>query len=472
MLSPRAKALKINLDHDKYGTIVEIGAGQEVAGNFFAAGGASGSIAKTMSAYDMTFSDAIYGKEDSGRYVVKSRLHKMLDREYSLLEERLNGKRPQSTKYFVFADTVATRCRDQKHPGHGWLGVKFQITPGGPTNKLIIHVNTFEKENLNQQEALGAVGVNMIYACYYLSHDPISMVKSLMDGLNSKRIEIDMISLVGENFRQVDNRILSLQLVINKMTNAVMFDPQGKVQQPSEILYKKNIFALRGSFRPPTLVNLNMLDAGLRQFKAEPGIDRENILPLCEITLNNLKSQTNMDKVDFLARVDLLGALGQYTMVSNYQEHYRVSEYFYRYTTNLSVLAVGINALEDLFDDRYYHNLRGEVLEAMGRLFSRKVKLYVFPAITKDGNFTTSDSVELPNKFVHLYEYLKKNKFVEGYHYADREVMHIYSADVIRKVQNGEDGWEAMVPDGVADTIKKRCLFGYPCTIEERNNLL
>lgn len=467
ILSAKAKALEINLNPLIYGTLAEIGAGQEVARQFFTAGGASGTIAKTMSAYDMVFSDAIYGKEPSGRYVCESRLHKMLDREFELLIERLSEKRNPDTTYFVFADTVATKKYGDDRPGHGWLGVTFQLHPKGPANKLIIHVNLLDKDSIEEQDALGNIGVNLIYSCFYFNRDPYSLVSSLMDNLNSQRIEVDMISLTGPDFQHIDNRILSLFLVKTGMTNAVMFDGKGKVIQPSEVLYKKNILALRGSFRPPTLVNMDMIEAALKQFQEESSVEADSIVTLCELTLDKLMGQADIDEADFLARVDLLGALGQNVLVSNYRDYYRLSSYFARYTKNAIVIALGVDTLMDLFKEDQYKNLWGGILEAMGRLFSLNVQIYLYPKknVDEDG-FISSTNVKIPKKLKHLYEYLKDNGYIKDIKYSHKELTKIFSREVLRMVQSGTPGWEEMVPESVAKAIKNKCLFGYPCKFE------
>lgn len=460
ILSARAKALEINLDPNVYGTFAEIGAGQEVAGNFFKAGGASGTIAKTMSAYDMNFSDAIYGREETGRYVCESRLKKMMSKEYKLLEARLSEEFAESTCFFVFADTVATTARGENKLGHGWLGIRFQTRPGGPQNDLTIHVNLAPADAAAQQSIIGSLGVNLIYAALQLWQNPEEMVESLADNLNMKKVEIDSISLVGDDFPEVDNRILNLWLVKKEITSAVLFDPDGKIAVPRDVLYKRPILALRGSFRPPTLVNENMLEASLKQFQEE-SIDSEKIISLCEITLSNLRSQANMDEDDFLARVDLVASLGKYVLISNYDRYYKLASFFHRYTNEMIAFGVGIDNLQIMFDEKNFQDLDGGLLEAVGKLFRHETKLYVFPQKQSDGSFIDASNFALKKRLQHLYEYLKADRRIEGYRYCNTELLDIFSKDVLKDIQEGKSGWEEKVSDLVEKTIKKKHLFGY-----------
>src|SRR5580658_9818628 len=216
--TPHQKALFINLDQTTYGTFAEIGAGQEVAHWFFRVGGAAGTIAKTMSAYDMTVSDAIYGPTE--RYVSRKRLTSMLDQEFAKLQGRLREKRGESTRFFVFADTVAARSFSRRDDCHGWLGVRFQPKPQDEPSQIIIHVSLIDGENIQQQEALGIIGVNLVYGALTKFDHPTELIQSLLDNLTRERVEVDMIEFSGPHFRQIDNRLMSLQLVQQGLTNA------------------------------------------------------------------------------------------------------------------------------------------------------------------------------------------------------------------------------------------------------------
>ncbi len=373
LLTTNRKALTINLDDAKYGTLAEIGAGQEVARIFFQAGGAAGTIAKSMSAYDMTFSDAIYGK--APRYVSRERLNTMLDHEYGLLIERLAQKRGDTTKFFAFADTVAAKSFRGNNECHGWMGIRFQSAPHGPPNEIIIHVRMWDKDNVLQQQAIGIVGINLIYGAFYYHNDLSRLIQSLVDNVGSDRIEVDMMRLSGPSFANVDNRLVSLYLVQHGLTNAVMFGANREVLQPSEILYKKAILVERGSFRPVTLVNVDMLNCACAQFMQEPEVKGKEIVVLMEITMNNLLATGGLNAQDFLSRVDLLGDIGFTVLISNYSEYYRLTTYFRRYTQEMIGVAMGINNLLEVFNEKYYEHLAGGILENFGRLFRNAVKL-------------------------------------------------------------------------------------------------
>src|SRR3954467_1210114 len=377
LLTTNRKALTINLDERKYGTFAEIGAGQEVARIFFQAGGAGGTVAKTISAYDMTFSDAIYGK--APRYVSREPLVLMLDHEYQLLIERLAAQRGDRTTFFVFDDTVATKSFKGNNDAHGWMGVRFQTEPGGPSSDIVLHVRMWDKEAVLQQEALGIVGTNLIYGAFYYQDDQKRLIESLVDNVGTARMEVDMIRFHGPAFTDVDNRLMSLYLVQYGLTNAVMFGAKGDVLQPSEVLYKKSILVERGSFRPVTHVNVDMLNCATAQFVQEPEVKGKDIIVLMEITMNNLLAAGELDAHDFLSRVDLLGELGFTTMISNYSEYYRLTSYFRRYTKEMIGVAMGINNLLEIFNEKYYEHLEGGILESFGRMFRNAVKLYIYP---------------------------------------------------------------------------------------------
>ena len=460
-LTIKEKALQINLRKDIYGSFAEIGAGQDVAANFFKAGGASGTIAKTMSAYDMSFSDAIYGASE--RYVCQSRLTRMLDHEYKLLLERLPHLASKTT-FFSFADTMEALNYERTNKPHGWMGLRFQTRPGGEFNECVIHIKMLDNDALLQQQAVGIVGVNLIFGCFFIK-DPEELLVSLVDGLTHGRIGIDMFELTGPDFKHVDNRLMSLKLVKNGLTRAAMFGPDGHVLQPSEVLYKKNVMVLRGRFRPVTHVNVDMLLTARRHFKHEPDVDKSKIMVLTEITLNDLRTEGEIDDEDFLARVDIICALGQNVMISNYQEYYKLVEYLSQMTRGKKIgIILGIYNLQRVFDEKYYKDLRGGVLEAFGTLFGNNVKLYVYPALKPDGEGTyTLDNFELPEKQKSLFQFLLQNDKLEDIKGANMENLHIISDNVLAMIKSGEDGWEDKMPRQVVTAIKDNCLFGYPC---------
>jgi hypothetical protein len=456
------KALRINLRKDIYGSFAEIGAGQEVAANFFKAGGASGTIAKTISAYDMKFSDAIYGYCD--RYVCEDRLMKMLDHEYQLLGERLPHKAP-TTRFFAFADTVETLNFERTNQAHGWIGLRFQLKPESAPNDCVIHVKMHDNDPLQQQMALGVVGVNMLYAVSIMT-DPEEILSSLLDGLTHRRIEIDMFRLTGPDFKHVDNRLMALKLVKNGFTKAAMFGPDGQVRQPSDELYKKNVLVLRGRFRPVTHVNADMLLASRRHFKQEPDVDRSKIVVLTELTLNDLSSDGSIDEKDFLHRADIICSLGQNVMISNYFEYYRLVDYLSKITKGKKIgLIMGIYALQKVFDEKTYENTRGGILECFASLFGTNVKLYIYPALRKDSDelFTLKDfEQELPANLKHLFRYLVDNNKLEDVNDANVSNLNIISDNVLAMIRKGETGWEKFVPHKVEEAIKEHGLFDYP----------
>jgi hypothetical protein len=453
------KAFQINLDAKKYGTFVEIGAGQEVARRFFQVGGASGTIAKTMSAYDMTFSDAIYGPAD--RYVSRVRLQTMLDREYNLLLERLDKKLGEQRQFFVFADTVAARSFKQHNESHGWLGVRFQKQTRSEPCQIIIHVRMLDEANVDQQEALGVIGVNLLYGAFYYS-EPEKLISSLQENLVPGRIEVDMIKFSGPGFKGVDNRLMSLQLVSQGLTNAVMFTADGETVQPAEVFHKKAILVERGSFRPVTYATNDMLDGARRVFLKECGCSEKDLVVLMEMTLENLLSEGQLNHADFLARVDILGALGRTVLVSKFGEYYRLAGYLSRYTNQKIGLVMGVPSLIEIFDEQYYSNLEGGILEALGRMFKGGLKLFVYPMIDeKTGKLITATQVEVAPNLRSLFQYLIDNQYIEEITEYHPEYLRIYPPDALAKLQSGDSGWEHMVPPEVVQIIKEREFFGY-----------
>jgi hypothetical protein len=453
------KALEINLDPQKYGTFAEIGAGQEVARRFFRVGGASGTIAKTMSAYDMTFSDAIYGPAE--RYVSRARLQTMLDHEYALLIERLDKKFGAEKTFFVFADTVAARSFKERRESHGWLGVRFQSEPRGEPSQIIIHVRLLDETNVEQQEALGVIGVNLLHAAFYC-RQPEKLIASLSENLNSGRLEVDMIKFSGPLFERVDNRLMSLQLVSQGLTDAVMFKADGETVQPAEVFYKKAILVERGSFRPVTYATNDMLDGARRVFLKQCNGAGQDLIVLMEMTLENLLAGGQLDHADFLARVDILGALGRTVLISRFREYYRLAGYLFRYTNKSIGLVMGVPSLIEIFNEKYYANLEGGILEAFGRMFKNGLKLYVYPMIDEaSGKIISATQIQVAPNLRSLFRYLIDNQYVQEITDYHPEYLRIYPPDVLAKLQAGDPVWEQMVPPEVAQIIKQREFFGY-----------
>jgi hypothetical protein len=457
------KALQINLDAKKYGTFAEIGAGQEVARRFFTVGGAAGTIAKTMSAYDMTFSDAIYGPTD--RYVSRKRLWTMLDHEYDLLVKRLDAKLGGDRTFFVFADTVAARSFKEHNESHGWLGVRFQTEPRGEPSQIIIHVRMLDESNADQQEALGVIGVNLLYGAFYYSQ-PERLISSLQENLAAGRIQVDLIKFSGPSFAKIDNRLINLQLVSQGLTDAVMFTADGEMVQPSEILYKKAILIERGSFRPVTYATNDMLEGARGQFQKEAGCSEKDTVVLMEMTLENLLSEGQLNHADFLARVDILGALGRTVLISKFGEYYRLAGYLSRYTNRMIGLVMGVPSLIEILDEKYYLNLEGGILEALGRMFKHGLKLYVYPMIDETtGAILSATKVQVAPNLRALFQYLIDNCYIEEIADYRKDFLRIYPATVLAKLKAGDKSWEEMVPPEVAQIIKEREFFGYRAAV-------
>jgi hypothetical protein len=455
----REKALALNLDARTYGTIAEIGAGQEVARWFFAVGGAAGTVAKTISAYDMAVSDALYGS--TPRYVSRQRLEAMLEHEFANLRSSLESVRGDKC-FFAFADTVATGSYRHPGPGRGWLGVRFQTKPHEEPSVVIVHAHLRDGSAERQQEALGMLGVNLIHAAFYRRKDPGELIGALADDLPRERVEIDMIKFSGPAFPGVDNRLMSLQLVEGGLTDAAMFTAGGEVVQPSEVLHKKPILVERGSFRPATKLTLDLLERARDQFLQEPGVRGQQPVVLAEMTLRNLTSQPNFDHADFLARADILRTLGFDVIVSRFGPYYELAEYLASYTDGLIGLAVGLPDFHQVADEKAFTDLPGGVLESVGRLFKRAVKMYVYP--TRDpvsGEIQTPESAPVPPPWHHMRALLLEIGRVEPIRGYDESYLSIRTPDVLSRIQTGDPSWEQMVPAAVAEIIKSKNLFGW-----------
>lgn len=492
LLTTNRKALSINLDERRYGTFAEIGAGQETARVFFQAGGAAGTIAKSISAYDMKFSDEIYGK--CGRYVSEQRLMTMLQHEFDLLLQRLDADEGAEKTFFAYANTVKAKGYRGGEDANGWIGLRFQSQPRSEPDEIILHVRMWDPENVQQQHALGILGANLIYGAFYLADQPELLVKSLIDHLGENRVEIDLIRFRGPSFKDIDNRIQNLVLVREGLTRCVLFSPEGEIVQPSEVLYKKALLVERGSFRPVTKVNIDMLASAGSQFVQEPQVQGKDIVVLAEITMNNLLASGELDNRDFLDRVDSLGVTGNYVLISNYFEFYRLVSYFRRYTKEMIGIAMGINNLLEIFNEKYYTDLAGGILENFGRLFRNSVKLYIYPMKQKayrhylelrsqdsqgpgsvrppapqasdsrglaDEMLITCENLRVENNLAHLYKHLLENGYIEPIKGVDPSLLSIFSRDILNAIASKQPDWEPYVPEKVAAFIKANHLFGY-----------
>jgi hypothetical protein len=466
MLDTSQKALRINLDANRYGTFAEIGAGQEVARWFFRVGGAAGTVAKTISAYDMSVSDAIYGPTE--RYVSRRRLCAMLDHEYGLMLERLEAKRGGKTAFFAFANTVATR----KESGDGWMGIRFQYAPGSEPSDILIHVRMLDKESVRQQEALGVIGVNLIHGTFYFHREPETLIKSLLDDLTWERVEVDMIRFSGPAFEGVDNRLMALALVQQGLTEAAMFTAQGEVVQWAEVLYKKPVLVQRGSFRPVTKATLDVLEKGLEQFLQEPGLNGEQPIVLMEMTLRHLTTGDIIDALDFLQRADTLSALGKTVLISNFRRFHRLASYLYRYTNRPLGLAMGAGALKEIFDESFYNDNEGGLLGGLGQLFKNPTHLYVYPHLDlATGELLTAESYSPPPHLRHLYAHCVQNRSIQPVRNYTQQLLPIRRLDVLDRIHSGDQTWESMVPAQIVEVIKRNRLFGYQGEKREEANV-
>lgn len=454
------KALRVNLDPRWYGTVAEIGAGQEVARWFFRAGAAAGTVAKSMSAYDMEVSDSIYGKSD--RYVSLGRLEAMLEREFDLNLERLGDIRGDTTCFFAFADTVVARSYAGGNECHGWMGVRFQAQPQDEQSQIVVHVRMLDVDAALQQEALGIVGVNLLHAAFFERHEPEQVVRSLLDRLSTGRIEIDMIQFSGIEFRRVDNRLMALELVQVGLSGVAMFGPDGEVLQPSEVLRKKAILVERGSFRPPTVVNIDMLACAQAKFETDPAVAGRPILQLTELTMRNLRASGDVDRRDFLARADLLAACGTTVLISDYFEYSRLATYLGARTKERIGFVMGVPSLRDLFDEGNHAQMQGGILESFGRLFKNHLKVFVYPLLDLDtGDVVTARTLPVDPVLQSLLDYLwQRGSFVELDNYRP-DYLPILSRDVLRRIAAGDESWRTMVPPAVADLIVARSFFGH-----------
>ncbi len=456
------KALRINLDDKKYGTIVEIGAGQEVARQFFLAGAAAGTIAKTMSAYDMQFSDAIYGVQEDRRYVSKSRVKAMMSQELDLVLERVSEARSRSSRYFAYAATVAAKSFNSKNECHAWCGVRAQMYPGAEPSNIKIHVRMHDDNAEAQQQALGVLGVNLIYAVFYYFENPKMMIDSLSDGIKPGRIEIDSMEFVGPYFEDIDNRAINLHLIRSWKTRAIIFKADGTIGVPSEVLYKKNVLTIRGSFRPVTNLNVDMIEQGKKAFYELPDVSEKDTVVIAEISLNDNRGNDNqVPEEDLVQRVQILNSLGYNVMISDYTRYFKLREYFRQYTKKEIGIVVGLTNLKQIFDEDSYRGVEGGILEGFGKLFPDNTRMFIYPELNAEGELREYKELKVQDHLRFLYRHLLENDFLTGLENTDLELFKIYSREVLKQLKQGRGDWEALVPEKVSEQIIENGFFGF-----------
>jgi hypothetical protein len=447
VISTYDKALRINLDTLKYGTFAEIGAGQGVADWFFRASATAGTVAKTISAYDMTMSDEIYGK--CTRYVSRGRVMSMLDHEYSLLEGRLTSSRGETSTFFSYCNTVRARGYKDEGECHGWMGIRLQLKPFGPPSDILCHVRLLDKENLDQMTALGILGVNFMYSAFYHRDNLESFVESLIDGLDRDNIEVDVLKFLGEGFKFVDNRLCSLQLVKSGLTDAAMFTPDGEVVQPAEVLYKRPISLLRGSFDPVTNLHLDMMEQTKEKFFEQLDDEQQDrYMGICEISMNNLLRGSVIDHVDFLDRADALQALGKTVLISRCPEFHKIATYLNRYTSQPIAISLSVGLLNELFKEKWSENLAGGILESFGRLFKNQLSLYVYPwKNRKTGEIVNTKVFHVEDHLRHLFFYLRENNMIQDVECSDEDLLAYTGRDILKLIKEGDERWKDKVPE-------------------------
>ncbi|MCO4293286.1 nicotinamide mononucleotide adenylyltransferase [Solitalea sp. MAHUQ-68] len=416
ILDTKRKALKINLNEAIYGTFAEIGAGQEVARNFFTAGAASGTVAKSMSAYDMAFSDAIYGAEDSGRYVSQSRLEKMLDHEYDLLQERLTTEKYRKRTFFAFANTVTTLNYAKTNEAHGWIGLRFQLAPKGEANEILFHIRLLDSDASLQQRVLGMIGVNLVYAAYYYSNDPKAMIESLADNLSVGSVEIDMISVKGPDFKHFNNILLNMFLIAKGYSAAAIFSQDGEVYQAKDLLYKKDVILYRRRYNQKAPIDKEKLTSAIEYIKKNENIKDENLVVLTEITLNDtindVEGTVNLD--EFVKRAEELIARKRTVIISNFSRHNLLAQYIARCKARKVTMLLNIANLVNIFDaSNFGEGYSGQLLSYIGNLFRKNIQVYAFPHyLEKEQKMITTVNMPTSPEAKPLFDFLIANRYI------------------------------------------------------------
>jgi hypothetical protein len=380
------KALTLNLDPSTFGSFAEIGAGQEVARWFLVVGGASGTVAKTISAYDKEVSDDLYGS--GSRYVSKQRLEAMLDNEWAQLLAELKKTRGPQTRFFSFVDTVSARNFAGTNDPNGWIGLRFQSQPGGPPNDVLMHINMLDPTNILQQEAIGIVGVNLIYAAFYESQTKESFLGGVAQDVVKERVEIDYIDLRGPAFETWDRRTLLVHLVSAGFAEAVFFSSKGTAVPPTEVLYKRAVVLAPGYFghvdAAHAQVHSRLLPSGIQELRHELGETKSELAGFfCLTAAPSAPNEAPPDIPGLLRRIDALLATGGDVLLFRQRELYHMTALVNRYTTAPVRFVVGLSLIIRAFEDPY-GNLEGNRLEALARLFAQNVRFYAYPMTAAD----------------------------------------------------------------------------------------
>lgn len=460
IMTTKEKAVFINMNAAFYGAIAEIGGGQETVRHLFQAGGASNTIAKSISAYDKLFSDHFYNQGAPSRYVAKERLRKMLDYEYDELIKILDQKNKK--KFFAFANTVETLNFNKTNQGNGWLGIAVEGTDRYHPNRIQIHVNLHENDTLLQQYTLGALGINLIFGGLFNWEDPRKILLSLLDGLDTDRVEVDYIFVEGPDLGWVDNRLLNLMLVSNNMTPAIMFDHTGHVHQPGDMLYKKNVVLNRGIFRPINKLGIDFINDSLTIFQRDEDYRPDNTIAFCEISLNYLMQNESVDEKDFLHRVDLLNLMGQSVMVSRFKRYFELVNYFGQFKLIKLRIVVGLPTFLKILDQSDYTDLRGGLLEALGALFQENIKVYLYPFVDPHtGEIIFPSDDQFTNEIKLLWQYLNATKKIIIINNISTDNLSISPEHITRLIKQGDTSLEKYLPEKVFEHIKKHRLFDY-----------
>lgn len=458
-LSIKEKALQINIESNYYGTIAEIGGGQETARHLFQAGGASNTVAKSISAYDKLFSDHFYNEGQTSRYVSEERLRKMIGYEYDELIKILDKKNEQ--KFFAFANTVETINYNKSNHGNGWLGIAVEGSDRYHPNLIFIHVKLLENDTLLQQYTLGTLGVNLIFGGLFEWKDPRNILLNLLDNLDNERVEVDYTYVEGPDMGWVDNRLLNLMLVRNNMTPAIMFDNAGKVQQPGDMLHRKNVLLIRGYFRPINNLMLEFIHNSMDIFKRDEDYRPDNTIAFCELSLNYLMEGESVNEKDFLHRVNLLNLMGQCVMVSRFQRYFQLVDYFGQFKMIKLRIVMGLPTFDKVFDSSYYTDLRGGLLEAVGALFQDNVKIYLYPSInhnTGDVTYPTDEHFKPDIRL--LWKYLNATGKILLLNISSQNA-GITSERITRLIESGDERLKDYIPEAVLRHIKEHKWFGY-----------